>query len=77
MVNILGHPKPKVTWDHGDEEVVVDTGITIEGDGTFSRLSIKKMTSVKAGKYRIEATNEVGTDNAEFTVNVKGKCDVL
>ena len=77
MVNILGHPKPKVIWYHGDEEVAMDTGVTVDGDGTFSRLSIKKMTSTKAGKYRVEAKNEVGSDQADFTVNVKGESGVL
>ena len=55
----------------------MDTGVTVDGDGTFSRLSIKKMTSTKAGKYRVEAKNEVGSDQADFTVNVKGESGVL
>ena len=74
MVNIFGHPVPNVSWFYNDKELTVETGINIEGDGTFSRLTVKKVSSANAGTYRVQAENEVGTATAEFSVVVKGKC---
>ena len=73
MVNIFGHPVPKVTWFHNDKELDLQADINIEGDGTFSRLTIKRVTSANAGTYRVQATNDVGSATAEFSVVVKGK----
>ena len=66
-------PTPKVTWFHDDETIYPDRDVTIEGDGTFSRLTVKNVSAKNAGKYRVEATNPIGSDLADFDVIVKGK----
>ena len=73
LVNIMGAPTPKVTWYHGEEEIYQGSGVTIEGDGTFSRLTIKGVSSTNVGKYRILAKNKVGEASDDFSVKVIGK----
>lgn len=48
-------------------------GVRIEGDGTYSRLTVGGSSAVNSGTYRIVAKNDIGEDSAEFKVIVKGK----
>jgi len=74
LVNIVGIPTPSFKWFLGDEEITKTApGVTIEGDGTFSRLTVKNSSAINSGKYRIVAENSVGTGSAEFNVVVKDK----
>ena len=67
-VNILGMPTPTAKWFIGEEEVKA----TVDGDGTYSRLTIKNATSKNVGKYRVVAENEVGSASVDFNVTIKG-----
>ena len=73
LVNIKGHPRPVVKWNFNGQEVQPSADVTIEGDGTYSKLTIKRTTGFNSGKYTVVAENEVGSTDAEFNVNVKGK----
>ena len=73
MVNIKGEPKPEARWFLDDQEITADARVKIEGDGTYSRLTVTKTSAKDAGKYRVAAENSVGSDSAEFTVAVTGK----
>lgn len=64
-------------WFHNDEEITSDLDVSIEGDGTFSRLTIKKIDSTKSGTYRVEASNKCGSDMADFELNVTGLYNIL
>ena len=73
MVNTQGDPKPDAKWYLGDKQLLSDANTTVEGDGTFSRLTVKGSGSKDSGTYRVTAENEVGSDSAEFQVVVQGK----
>ena len=73
MVNIKAEPKPEVRWFLDDKEVKSGGAVTIEGDGTYSRLTVTKTSSKDAGKYKVTAENTIGSDSAEFAVAVTGK----
>ena len=72
-VTVTGEPKPKVTWYHGETVLETTNGCTIETKDNSSRLSIKGTSAKNAGKYKVTAENEAGSDSMEFTVSVKGK----
>ena len=61
----------QVKWYLNGEEAY--SGVSIEGDEGFSRITVKNMSADKAGKYKIVAENRVGSAEAEFTVVVKGE----
>ena len=58
----------QVKWYHNGEEVYSG----IEGDESYSRITVKNMSAESAGKYKVVAENKVGSAEAEFTVIVKG-----
>ena len=70
LVDILGCPTPRVKWLCGETEVYAGDGVTIEGDGTFSRLTIKGARGTHSGKYTIVAENKVGKAEAEFNCKI-------
>ena len=72
-VNILGSPTPKASWWRNDAEVKSGLDVTIEGDGTFSRLTVKNTSGDVTGKYKVLAENSVGSDSAEFNVVILGQ----
>ena len=71
-VTVTGHPKPSVTWYHGDKELVAKENITIETVDMESKVTVKSSSRANSGKYKIVAENKVGTAEAEFDVFVKG-----
>ena len=72
-VNIFGAPTPNVSWWHNDAEIKSDLDVTVEGDSTFSRLTVKNTSTDMTGKYKVVAENSVGSDSAEFNVVVLGQ----
>jgi len=72
-VNIVGTPTPKTSWWFKDSEIKSGLDVSVEGDGTFSRLTVKNTTGEATGKYKVVAENSVGSDTAEFDVVILGQ----
>ena len=72
-VNIIGAPTPKASWWSKDTEIKSGLDVSVEGDGTFSRLTLKNTTGEVTGKYKVVAENSVGSDSAEFDVIILGQ----
>ena len=72
-VNIFGAPTPKASWWHNDAEIIFSPDVTVEGDGTFLRLTMMNTSADMTGKYKVVAENSVGSDSAEFNVVVLGQ----
>ena len=70
-VNMSGVPTPAVTWLHNNKPVAMDT-FNIETGARHTTLKASNSTKALAGSYKVMAENEVGSDTADFTVNVKG-----
>ena len=77
QVNIAGMPTPTVQWFLGEKPVEPSKDITIETDDTSSRITIKGAKTDDAGKYKVTAENNAGSDSAEFDVIVKGNSNIL
>lgn len=72
---ISGIPAPSVTWNHDDQQLEASNQVSIDSSSTHSKLVISDVSAQHAGKYKIIAQNEVGFAEAEFFVEVKGKCN--
>ena len=68
-VNVAGSPTPKVSWLQADEAVA---GASIETKDNRSSLTVKNATPKLAGSILVKAENKVGSDSAEFAVEIKG-----
>ena len=71
-VTASGVPTPTVSWSLNDEPLSIAGDVTIDTKDSTSTVTVRKITSVCAGTYKVSAENEVGSDTAEFVVNVKG-----
>ena len=72
-VSIISTPTPKASWWHNDAEIKSGLDVTVEVDGTFSRLTMKNTSTDMTGKYKVVAENSVGSDCAEFNVVILGQ----
>ena len=71
-VNFTGTPAPKATWYLNDKPIESVKPYNIDSGDKHSTLQAKGVTAAEAGKYKVVAENEAGSDSAEFTVNIKG-----
>ncbi|XP_055331451.1 twitchin-like isoform X3 [Paramacrobiotus metropolitanus] len=71
-VTVEGNPAPEVHWFRGIREIVNEGRCMVKTDGTTNQalLFIKKARHTDEGKYRIVASNEHGTDEAEIQLFV-------
>ena len=68
-VNVSGTPTPKVSWLQAGEPVAAASVDTKDNQST---LTVKNVTAKLAGQVQVKAENKVGSDSAEFTVEIKG-----
>jgi len=68
-VNVTGTPTPKVSWLQAGEPVSAASVDTKDG---YSTLTAKNVTAKLSGQIQVKAENKVGTDSAEFTIEIKG-----
>ena len=68
-VSVSGTPTPKVVWTQAGEPV---TAASVDTKDSQSTLTVKNVTSKLAGQIQVKAENKVGSDTAEFTVDIKG-----
>jgi len=73
-VNVVGTPTPKVSWLQAGEPVAATS---IDTKDNYSTMTVKNVTSKLAGQIQVKAENKVGTDSAEFTVEIKGLAHFL
>jgi hypothetical protein len=72
-VNITGEPLPKASWQCNGTDIRSGTDVTVEGDGTFSRLTIKNASSNNTARYTVTAENSIGSDKADFDCVIQGE----
>ena len=76
MVNISAEPSAKVKWSQDGEDLFNSGNVSIVTTSEFSRLTIKGTSGTESGAYKVNATNEVGSDSASFTVVIRGMTKV-
>ena len=72
-LGVSGYPSPSVNWSFNGRPLEAAGTVLLENKEGASTLSIKNISTKNSGKYAISAENEVGTDTANFVVNVLGK----
>lgn len=73
-VNVIGEPPPKVTWELvGKGELQSDDNYRVDNIDYNTKFYIMRATRKESGVYKIKATNDSGTDEAEVEINVLGK----
>ena len=73
-VNVTGTPTPKVSWLQAGEPVAATS---IDTKDNYSTLTVKNVSSKLAGQIQVKAENKVGTDSAEFTVEIQGSTNAV
>ena len=75
--NVIGMPKPFVTWYHEQQKLLKGSKVAIESAGSWCYLKVRDVKEDAGGTYRVKAENMVGSDQAEFTVSIKSICSVV
>ena len=70
---IKGHPQPKVTWCHDDKEVTSSSHVTVKTSEHVSEVHVTSPTVNESGKWRIMATNDVGSDEIDVDVIIRDR----
>ena len=73
ITSLEGFPKPTLKIFKDGKDITVDETLKVEYEEGKIILLIKKTTLESTGKYRVDATNEVGTDTVEGLLNIIGK----
>ena len=71
-VNVSGVPVPKVAWFLADKPLSSSNGTKIETKDKVSTLTMKEIDGKSNGTIKVVAENKVGSDSAEFELQVKG-----
>ena len=67
---VLGHPRPRVTWYLNNSLVVNGSRFKVSFDGVFHTLEIPKTREYDVGEVKIFAKNQFGEDSAATTLDV-------
>ena len=70
---IDGLPAPTATWTFNGEPLESNGHTFVETNHTYSRVSLVDAVTKQSGVYKLAVENKVGSDEAEFTVTVKGE----
>ena len=70
---IEGVPTPTISWTFNGETLESTSHTFVESNSTYSRVSLVDALTQQSGVYKIVAENNIGRDEAEFTVTVKGE----
>lgn len=70
-VNVIGVPKPAVTWYHEEQKLFKGSKNAMESAGSWCYLKVRDVKELDRGVYKVKAENMAGEDEAEFKVSVK------
>ena len=67
---MTGDPRPQIVWLKDEEPIYPDERVTILQDDTKCQLIIQPSTQEDAGTYTCRASNSVGVNQVQFSVEV-------
>ena len=71
--SLEGVPQPTLKIIKDGKDVTTNEQLSVEFEDEKIKLCIKNTTLDNSGIYKIEATNEVGSDSVECSLNIIGK----
>ena len=76
-LSVHGTPEPTIEWFKDDEKLNDGKSCRITKDGGKHLLKLEKITLEDSGIYKCFATNENGTEERIFQLDVEGMCFML
>ena len=73
QAQVKGHPQPKVTWCHNNQEVTSSSHVTVKTSEHVSEVHVTSPTGNESGNWRILATNDVGSDEIDVDVIIRDR----
>lgn len=73
---VKGNPKPEIVWFKDKAAVRSNRNIELRQSGDTYYFILHKASPDDDGRYKCEATNELGSSNRRFNIEVKCKCHV-
>ena len=75
-IPFIGNPRPKVTWTKEGDTIESGGHYSVEQQQRHAILTIRDVTNLDNGNYRITAENEMGSDSAVIKIQISGMHDL-
>ncbi|XP_074598807.1 projectin protein bent isoform X2 [Brevipalpus obovatus] len=72
-VNVIGEPPPKTVWYFGETPLTDGAQFQINDVDYNTKFALLRATRAENGTYKLVASNEVGSDEAEVVITVLAK----
>lgn len=72
-VKVIGEPPPTIIWKHKDTEIQTGDIYRLDNVDYNTKFHLLRATRKETGIYKIIATNDSGSDEAEVEIMVLGK----
>lgn len=72
-IPFIGNPRPKITWTMEGETIESGSHYAVETQQRHAILTIRDVTNLDTGNYRLTAENELGSDSAIIKIQISGE----
>lgn len=72
-IPFIGNPRPKMTWSKEGDTIESGGHFTVEQQQRHAILTIRDVSYLDNGRYRLTAENELGSDTAIINIQISGK----
>lgn len=76
-IPFIGNPRPRITWTKEGETIESGSHYAVETQQRHAILTIRDVTHLDTGNYRLTAENELGSDSALIKIQISGLCCVF
>merc|ERR1719431_1511592 len=74
-IPFIGNPKPKLAWTKDGETIESGAHYSVEQKDRHTILTIRDVTNIDNGTYRLTAENDMGSDTALIKIQISDKPD--
>ncbi|MPC46234.1 Twitchin [Portunus trituberculatus] len=74
-IPFIGNPRPKITWTMEGETIESGSHYAVETQQRHAILTIRDVTNLDTGNYRLTAENELGSDSAIIKIQISDRPD--
>lgn len=71
-IPFIGNPRPRITWTKEGETIESGSHYAVETQQRHAILTIRDVTNLDTGNYRLTAENELGSDSALIKIQISG-----
>lgn len=71
-IPFIGNPRPRITWQREGETIESGGHYSVETQQRHAILTLRDVTNLDTGNYRLTAENELGSDSVIIKIQISG-----